>query len=913
MANGDLLIRCRKGEHTFELIPHDKLRGDFPRHMVEQYAHWICLETKVVEFRPINNQWKEDTDNPRLYYGIFEMRDANRKYLDIHSSSAEMIHAILHPLERPDSIQISIRADSSAELEIILPRLNLNIFLNENEELEFRQFRGMVVDQNQSLDTLIGLKNRLVLRHKDVESCVRRKLVIPYGEVTYGIIGHHVEVAIDTGLGDKVAYFTYDVDRTLCQLTSDTTLLSRLYKIYLNALTSHCLPDPLTLRTGTEEALYDLYSAATWSFKDLKQEERDMFEHIAKITPTRAYYPEHLKCMKMEAWNNLPSLSQHEGFCIIVEEILRHSCRFEIFRNSCEPTRSDISTHLELVERAAARNSNFRVEEFGGSYVDLGVDKAYDSRDLKCLKSSLEATVCAVARNTDAWSTSLNISKNILKQYEVWGSLSSCTDDAGAIQLGHNMEWLDEKIDLKSMWCSLYDACTRATKKNRFGLMFVLSELAYANNKIELPLIWTLLAFATIPEFAKSPMPDYIRYDLCYGYDANMDTIKKIIKESAIEFENSSESRVNAISFENEEDLQERRWDLYKTNLEKQTANLTTHFYQQWVCSQPIFPAKSSFPLIIFDKIESRIGDLFEHWFQNHRLRLHALKIQKYLDACYTPAEPLSGYAFPHSSFSHELGQDQSARVSLAELCISLEPKNYSVRTEVIRLPPQKPLCVRDDENSRESIGAPLKELLARLEIEGDTTDFKKLYVEDLRYSFQELQKLTKDESRPETRDAFHYKNNLHLCKEKLNRTFDFIKKKLKKPHLSKSARQFLQLAGLWPRISPKSLLRLLSRPVKDHMQREILVEYGLAIASFQRAERMYALSLADNKKELMKEVQNPGYRDWNPMEHPEWLLLEIESGILIRPIQAKIADRMMAPDPGVVQLNMGEGKSSGK
>jgi hypothetical protein len=628
-----------------------------------------------------------------------------------------------------------------------------------------------------------------------------------------------------------------------------------------------------------------LYSAATWSFKNLEEEERDMLERIAETTPARAYYPENLKCMKTEAWNNLPSLSQHGGLYIAVEEILGHSSRFEIFRKSCGPTSSSIFTELELVERAAARNSNFRVEEFGGSYVELGIDKTYDSRDLECLGSSLEATVCAVARNTDAWSTSLDVSKNILQQYKVWRSLSKFTDGPRAIQLGHNMEWLDENIDLKTMWCSLYDACTRATKENRYDLMFVLSELAYANNKVELPLIWTLLAFATVPEFEKSPMPDYVSYNLRNGYDAKMNTLKKMIKKSATKFEDSDESRVTAISNESKEDRKERGLSLYKTNLKNQTANLATNFYRQWICSQPIFPESSS-PLIIFDKMESRIKNLFKHWYQNHQLRLHAVKIQEYLDACHTPAESLSEYTFSHP-FSHVPRQDQGARVSLAEL-----------------------LCVRDDENSRELIGAPLEKLLARLEIEGDTTGFEGLYVRELRSSLQELQKL---ETCPETHDVFHYKNNLHLCKEKLNRTFDSIKENFETPHLSPSTHRFLQLAGLWPRISPKSLLRLLSRPVRDHTQREKLVEYGLAIARFQRAERMYALSLGDNEKELMKEVQNPGHRDWDPMEQPEWLLLEIESGILIRPIQAKIAGRMMASDPGVVQLNMGEGKSSGK
>ena len=48
-------------------------------------------------------------------------------------------------------------------------------------------------------------------------------------------------------------------------------------------------------------------------------------------------------------------------------------------------------------------------------------------------------------------------------------------------------------------------------------------------------------------------------------------------------------------------------------------------------------------------------------------------------------------------------------------------------------------------------------------------------------------------------------------------------------------------------------------------------------------------------------------------MEHPETLLMEIESDILVRPVQEQIAAKMRAPDGDnvVMQLNMGEGKSS--
>ena len=58
----------------------------------------------------------------------------------------------------------------------------------------------------------------------------------------------------------------------------------------------------------------------------------------------------------------------------------------------------------------------------------------------------------------------------------------------------------------------------------------------------------------------------------------------------------------------------------------------------------------------------------------------------------------------------------------------------------------------------------------------------------------------------------------------------------------------------------------------------------------------------------------NVGHSNWIPHQHPESLLLEIESGILIRGVQEEIAAEMRDPSTStnsVMQLNMGEGKSS--
>jgi hypothetical protein len=92
---------------------------------------------------------------------------------------------------------------------------------------------------------------------------------------------------------------------------------------------------------------------------------------------------------------------------------------------------------------------------------------------------------------------------------------------------------------------------------------------------------------------------------------------------------------------------------------------------------------------------------------------------------------------------------------------------------------------------------------------------------------------------------------------------------------------------------------------------RDALVKYGIAITVLQRAKRMLNyVSDAD----LLNELMNPGHEGWNPLKYPDWVLLEIENNILIRPVQAQIASCMMSPPQSassVMQLNMGEGKSS--
>ncbi|KAL2280678.1 hypothetical protein FJTKL_12386 [Diaporthe vaccinii] len=120
-----------------------------------------------------------------------------------------------------------------------------------------------------------------------------------------------------------------------------------------------------------------------------------------------------------------------------------------------------------------------------------------------------------------------------------------------------------------------------------------------------------------------------------------------------------------------------------------------------------------------------------------------------------------------------------------------------------------------------------------------------------------------------------------------------------------------------WPRTSPSFFLGQLQKSQWTQLPavwKQRVVEYGLAITELQRADRLLRVSQAGIETDLVKELRNFGHENWRPLENPEWLLMECESGLLIRQVQQEIAQLMITPPQGenaTMQLNMGEGKSS--
>ncbi|KAJ5185735.1 hypothetical protein N7491_006397 [Penicillium cf. griseofulvum] len=185
----------------------------------------------------------------------------------------------------------------------------------------------MSIDANQSLGTLVGLDSKLILLDFDTQD---RVLLIISGEVACKRSGHHVKV--ETEWRSKSKVYAYSIEDKLGRLVYHGSLESLLLLSYLHALTSLYLPDPLTRRTGTEQALSILRSVSVRSFNKIYQEYTEIIANIAALTPKRCYYPEYIQVMQKVYWNeDLASLIQYSDFYKEVKEIFDQDRRMALF------------------------------------------------------------------------------------------------------------------------------------------------------------------------------------------------------------------------------------------------------------------------------------------------------------------------------------------------------------------------------------------------------------------------------------------------------------------------------------------------------------------------------------------------------------------------------------------------------
>ena len=227
-------------------------------------------------------------------------------------------------------------------------------------------------------NTFISMASKLVLESTDGHT---RKVIIPAGtdQATTEVFQSNdpslphprVTITPSSDIGCHIRAFIYDVDTLLGRLVGDGNLTSWYFLAYLHVLTSYWLRDPLTNRTGVQQALQMLRSANSFSFMELTDEHINILESIANITPDRRFYPDHLTSMETVIWHSILSpLSQIASYQSLVGAILDHGNKQELFRSGNSKSSLQVNEKRGVVLRDRAE---FRYARFvAGDLDDLG-------------------------------------------------------------------------------------------------------------------------------------------------------------------------------------------------------------------------------------------------------------------------------------------------------------------------------------------------------------------------------------------------------------------------------------------------------------------------------------------------------------------------------------------------------------
>ncbi|KAL2132090.1 hypothetical protein VTI74DRAFT_4243 [Chaetomium olivicolor] len=754
-------------------------------------------------------------------------------------------------------------------------------------KIRSKHYCGMFIDEDQSIGALVGLQNKLVLREDGISthSIPRRIVLVPRGPPSTRLESDHVSVSINSYHQHHVNHDAFTIDSTLGQMKSSGSLSSKIYLSLLHALTSHCLPDPLTGRTGTEEALRILRSASVRSFQRLDDDSYGLLCNIARLSPERTFYPDHLRNMEQTKWHKaLPVLSQHDEFWLAVEEILAHA-------RDCEV--------LHQTDGMRVDTSNFA------------------SLDRSSLCLSMTATT------RDSGVTDMVLHQKLLEAISADGLREDILQSTGAnfsgqpgVDISFNLEHLRPfPTAFKGLWCGLHQWL--AEERNRYKIAFFLSTLLYAED-VSWGTIQALMAIANVRsrfQLLITP-PNEASFDLDYKDWTMRDRVDNIIKTHLYPLNQCLEAHLPKQPSESKRDVAYRRHSTWESRSEALARDFASDLQQQWQRGWTV-------------STPTRTGNAYESYMDHNTIMR---KVRTALDL----ARRTKLFEEYLDNLIDELdGMDTLCETELDHDRLAVNPSSTSdqhisplgfvpssalfTRAAPITERPQPADLTRLCDQVTHAVGdsGPLTGLLDQLSQLCDKMPYQVGYINELQSSSGSAAS-HRDQLKENCDIESVFEEHFVKCQERAEQIRSSIDEALAGQSITDA---ICQSVALYPRISPVFLFQRLTRAFWADLPtdwRECLINYGLSLAYLQRAERLVNESRRpDRRADLLKEILNMGSHvceEGDPMTFPESLVLELEQGILIRPVQQRIAAKMREPPEGnscVMQLNMGEGKSS--
>ena len=926
--NKNLIIRACVRDTVLELIPREVFGGpsnlDLPASLVENCAHWLDLNTGIMEIRQQPNIWTFKQSNWLL---DFNTRLAKRRTVTLVDPQSPLFQRVARIFDRFEyRQQLTVFQPARKPLSVELRRLELSFFVNTRNLLESLQLQSEI-DPDQDAGTWYGLNSKLVLR--DPINPRQRSLIVPIGSVSYKRNGLHVTVEV-VNSGN---YGRFTINDVLGRLDCPAEPRLLYLKAQFHAYTSFIVPDPLTGRTGTEEALHCLKSGYCQPWAPLNPGPYQSLISIAGLTPRREYYPKDLRVMQKVFWDaHLTSTIQHNGFRPIIEAICGKSEQLSIFTSqktklpSLEP-----AGDRHLLHRSYSRLRPYQRPNSDSDGQQAAPDLLYEARD-RCRTSQGRLNVFESASLIRNWSAEIPTTSDLAGILQNWPTIGGYDRSFDKILLSDRLA-----VQFAFDWGPLVSLCRTSKPKDKYRLMFLFAVLSFRND-VDMDIVRTLIAFSVLEDLKALSPPKWLSYvQFRQNQIPRSDYLQQLIKPCCVPYPGD---RLSTFQF-SLSSKQRRKLEAAEIAYEQQTDNdskaLAQFLLDQWPCPEPTTEGFSRPVLVDITQALMIIRPEWQRLFQNLELSHHIQQVQHVLNHHHTERkiEPPNidtkdqevlpsrcrGGEFPSLSPNLLCKTGPISSRELHAIVSNGDTKRITSKPCQNALVTQQnkdlPKCLQKSIQSELTVSSASREIQELEKIIDGVTEprstVRQQYGRDLLQSLNALKELKsapkqdKDfihpaklsaeisKARQATHEQFH-----HLCK-----AFE----------VRDSRVQWLQEGGLWPCMTPITLLEQLrstSASVFGHCMKESLITYALSITNLQRLIRMEDAHQKGNTQRLLEEQENAGHGNWQPRKYSDWLLLEIDANILIRHDQVGVALATIFPasrSNSVLQMNMGQGK----
>ncbi|KAK4201015.1 hypothetical protein QBC40DRAFT_64262 [Triangularia verruculosa] len=947
---GETVVIARYNHLLVRLIPREsfcrKNVFDLPSPLIWENFHWLNLKTGRLYITPRNNRWNFGNVlnwEIDIHSGYAQRQQRGGGVVNLVNPMTPLfqrIANIVHGLAQGQHLLVTQKAQAQSSLEVRVNKLELLFFVNHNSLLYSPQL-GLEIDPLQDAGTWYGLEHKLVCRR--VHNPFRRTILVPLpasGAQGFRFRRSDCHVDVVVGLSDK--YGKFDINDTLGRIDCAAEPALVYAKALIHALTSFPLPDPLTGRTGTEESLHWLQSGICRPWTVLGNEVPLLLQ-VASLTPTREYYPSGLKGMKTDFWDeHLTTHIQHPLYRPVVQQILSISNDLRMFH----PPRENEDISLDLLpaggepwlnKRALARRRLYERRE-GNSDAAMtsgSVDRVYLSRDKSNNYDKLYKRVMETSHFLRTRPAKFQTPSNLAAIFALGNVVGGYGEKYDKVSLNDRMY-----TDIQENWGALVEFC-RARSQSCYSLVFLFANLAFREATDD-SLLRGLVAFAVLRELRELPLPRPwpLYFNFRPGAVPQLEDIIKLLQPFKIPPPPDETENLGAFLTAKQRRKIQAAKDAHEIRSENDCHQLAKVILAQWPCEKPDLSKIASGQLLLDVAAAFKvISPEWQRLYRNMELCSHLKEVQVILDehhqeGQYSPAsivaaeeimlrrvrggevpalnENLLGKTFD----SHLSFQAIKATGSLAEWCpLASLPQDGRQASKQVN---NRAIA----SNAQPQMSAwEIKRYIDELQEIVDTLGTSKSlvrqkYAQDLRCSLQALKSFKTPAQLAKPFLAIRPNN---AAKAEVIRLFEALKGSLVAETLCFSSRRidWLRIAGLWPAMTTTALLEQLrstSNTAFGPGMREGLIKLGLALTKLQREMRLNDCVMAGDTSRYQDEEANTGHQNWDPAQHPDWLLLEIEANLLIRPGQIDVARATISPESGsnsVLQMNMGEGKTS--